>query len=1118
MDCPKCRHQNPEDAIFCNGCGHKLEIECPECGKANPPGSKFCNKCGNDISMHFAAKEKPIISQTSQHTPTGLETVSMREGERRQATIVFSDLSGYTSMNEKLDPEEVEAVMSRIKMEAAGIVERHEGIVNQFVGDEVLALFGIPAAHEDDPVRAIKAAFEIHELVRKISSEVEGRIGTRLRMHTGISTGLVVVQMRDIREGSYGITGDAVNIGARLASQAETDEILIGPDTRRLIAPYFETKRLAEVTVRGKAKPIIPYLVAGKLAVQTRFEAAEKMGFTAFTGREHELTVLHSCVTKMLSGKGQFVTVIGEAGLGKSRLVYEFRHNLNKSEITVLQGRCQAYGTSIPYFSFINALRRGLNLHDEDTPAELHEKAISNVLTIDPSLEQYLPLYLHLLSIPSETYPLPKHLHGQELTNAIQKALAAINILNSKRKPYVVILEDWHWADEASDLALKHIISVIASHPVMVLVIYRPEYAANWGHWSHHTPITLRALDTQDCNNIIHSVWGTQHLPQEISLLIYERTGGNPFFVEEISSALIEEGQVQITNQKAVLTQSIEYLSLPNTVQSVIRARLDRLDRFSRESLRLASVIGREFAHRILERISSSKDRLAKSLEELKILELIQQIRVMPEAEYMFKHVITQEVTYETLLLQKRRELHGLVGLAMEELYQDRIEEQVNLLYRHFSLAEDWQKAAEYGRKAADRAYRLGRFQEAVTIFENTYTSLSQLPESQKRQENMVDLQFEMVWPLHFLGQQDRALKVCKQAESIANALKDPVRLCKVDYQYAISYFFINQYNNSERYFLKSLQHSQKSEMDELIHTVKFSLAANYLSIGHWEAAADLYSEVISSLEASGIQSVYFEETPFHPYTHMCHHLGYIRALQGRIDEAKELIQKGHTPALNEISNLQTRAYCSLWHSTVSALIGEDYGALDRVNEVIKIAEETDSPILCYLCYAAKGNALIAANQFEAAKEISQKSLLCIENTTHRRYLEAVYYNLVRASLELGHWDDANHYHQEALPLVESNPDREAARFDFLKGRLLASGNPPEFGNALLLFEKSIQADQASGAVVLVAQTKYYLAQILVQKSEIERSRYILNEIKGMFENWGIPFWQKKCEQALDTI
>jgi|GEM_PF-2567315 len=306
--------------------------------------------------------------------------------------------------------------------------------------------------------------------------------------------------------------------------------------------------------------------------------------------------------------------------------------------------------------------------------------------------------------------------------------------------------------------------------------------------------------------------------------------------------------------------------------------------------------------------------------------------------------------------------------------------------------------------------------------------------------------------------------------------------------------------------------------MDELIQAVKFSLAANFLSLGHWKESADLYSEIILTWEANGTQSEYLEESPFLLYTYMCHHLGYIRALQGRTNEAKELIQKGHTPALKQISNLQSRAYCSLWHSSISALIGEDYGALDRVNEVLEIAEKTDSPILCYLCYAAKGNALIATEQFEMAGEIIKKALNSIEGTQHRRFLEAVYYNLVRVSLELGDWDEADRYYQEGLPLVELNPDREASRFNFLNGRLLASGDPPDFEKALVFFEKSILADEASGAMVLAAQTKYYLVQMLAQKGEIERSRSLLAEIHKQFQDWNIPTWQQKCGQALENI
>ncbi|MDJ0818899.1 MAG: AAA family ATPase [Desulfobacterales bacterium] len=1046
------------------------------------------------------------------------ESPSLPEGERRQATIVFSDLSGYTSMNERLDPEEVEAIMSRIKKEALRIVERHEGIVNQFVGDEVLALFGIPTAHEDDPVRAVKAAMEIHELVRQISPEVEERIGTKLRMHTGISTGLVVTHIRDIREGSYGITGDTVNIGARLAARAEADEIIVDPETFSFVSPFFETDPLEAVTVRGRSHPLALYRIQGESKVRTRFEAAEKIGFTEFTGRKQELIALYSGLEKALAGAGQFVTLAGDAGVGKSRLIYEFRHSLNQNEITILQGRCHSYGASIPYFPHLNALKRGLNLHDEDTAAELLEKAVSNVLAIDRKLEQYLPLYLHLLSIQSEDYKLSGHLQGQELKLAIQEALAAIFILNSKKRPMVLILEDWHWTDEASDSALKHIVSLISSHPVMILVIYRSDYSVNWGNWSHHTPIILKAFDKPGCEDFIKSAWQSNHLPAGIASLIHERTGGNPFFIEEICGSFTDDGTVQLKDRSVILTRSLENIKLPKTVQAVIRARLDRLDRHSRESLRLASVIGREFTRRILEQISSSKERLSQSLEELKLLELIQQIRVLPEAEYMFKHIITQEVTYETLLHKKRKELHSLVGQAIEELYQDRVEDQVNLLYRHFSQAEKWQKAINYGWRAANRAYRLGQFQEAVTMYDGAKSCLLKLPENRKQQENRVDLILDMVWPLLFLGQLDRALNICKEAESVANFIDDPVRLGKIEFSAGTCYFFKNQYDLAEQSDLKILHQPYKSEMEEIIATSKFTLAVTYFSTGYWEKAADLYQEIIITREQLGTEYEYSEIFPFHPYTHSCHHLGYIRAIQGRIGEAKELIHKGHTPAFKKISNLQSRAYCSLWHSAFSALIGEDFDVYERVNEVLEIAQKTDSPILLFLLYAAQGNAFMAVNNLKSASIAYKRSLQAIRGTAHRRYLEEVYHNLIEALLALNDFSSAQQYYQEALPLIPLNPNRNTARFDYLNGRMLSSGDSPEFKQAEESFRNSIKAYEASGAVVLASQTKYYLAQMLVQKSEIEQSRYIFLEIRDLFKNWGIQFWQQKCKQAIETI
>ena len=1118
MRCLKCQFDNPPDAKFCNECGNKLELACPQCTKVNPAGSKFCNECGQSLAQLVSSNGFQGSLESSQPLSTMPEPSSLSEGERRQATVVFSDLSGYTSMNEKLDPEEVEEIMSRIKKEAVHIFERHEGIVNQFAGDEVLALFGIPTANEDDPVRAVRAAKELHGVVRQISLEVEDPIGTQLRMHSGISSGLVVTHLRDVRDGSYGITGDTVNIGARLATRAEADEILVSPETFKLIVPYFETEALEEIIVKGKTRPLIPYRVIKESTVQTRFEAAEQRGFTSFTGREQELTALYSCLDKAMSGNGQFVTVVGEAGMGKSRLVYEFRHSLNRNTITVLQGRCQSYGTRIPYFPFINALRRGLNLSNEDTPIELHEKVVSNALAIDQTLEQYLPIYLYLLSISSEEYPLPTHLKGQELINEIQKALTVIITLNTKRQPMVLLLEDWHWADEASDSTLKHLVSVITPYPLMLLVIYRPEYSSYWANWSHHTPVILKALDGQTCEDFIKSVWSADRLPDGIAPLIHERTGGNPFFIEEISSALIEEGTIQIKDRQAMLTRPLHKLALPDTVQAVIRSRLDRLDQYSRESMRRASVIGREFTRRILEQISTFKEQLSQSLENLKVLELIQQIRVVPEMEYMFKHVITQEVTYETLLHQQRKELHGLVGQAIEELHQDRIEEQVNILHHHFRQAENWAKAVKYGRLAANRAYRLSQFQEAVAVFEQTKSCLLHLPDDRSRQETLLDILLEMIWPLHFTGDQDKAIEICKEAEPIAQSLKDRVRLGKVYYEFGLSHFMKNQYRLAETYLLKILELPKDKETNTLINSVKFSLAATYFSLAQWQKAAALYTEVISSHETSSTQSEYLEEVPFMPYTHSCHHLGYIRALQGRIQETKKLLEKGYTPTLEQVSNLQTRAWCALWHSAFEALIGKEYGSLARVEKVLKIVEGSDSPILHFLCYAAKGNALAADIQLDDARLFYKKALSAIKDTPHRRYLEAAYCNLVQIALELNDRSAAERYYKEGLPLVELNPERDVPRFDFLKARLLTGGNSPDFEQAEALFRKSIEADQKSGAVLLAAQTRFYLAQLLAQKEETEHSVSLLNEARDQFKKWGVPIWQQKCVQAIKTL
>lgn len=799
MKCLKCQLENPDGAKFCNACGHKFALVCSKCNQKNPPGSKFCNECGCDLSQPLTPQQPPETTDTAQQSLTRPESPPLSEGERRQATVVFSDLAGYTSMNERLDPEEVETIMSQIKKEAVDIVERHEGIVNQFVGDEVLALFGIPAAHEDDPVRAVRAAMELHELVRQISPEVEERIGIKLRMHTGISTGLVVTHLRDIRNGSYGITGDTVNRGARLAGRAKADEILVGPQSYSLIAPYFETEALKPVTVKGKSEPLIPYRVKGKSVVKTRFEASEKRGLTAFTGRDEELAILDDCLGKTMKGHGQFVTIIGEAGVGKSRLLYEFRHSLDRDKITVLQGICQSYGSNIPYFSFLDALKRGLQLREESTPAELHKKAISNILAIDPSLKPYIPLFLHLLSIPRKEFPLPEHLQGQELKHAIQDAFAAINTLSAKSRPLVLILEDWHWSDEASESTLNHLINVLAPYHLMVVVVYRPEYDASWQNRSYHSTIVLKALDSPQIENIIKAVWRVDRLPDGIVPVLQERTGGNPFFIEEVCRSLKEEDAVKIENEQAILTQKIDALEIPDSIQAIISSRLDRLDKATKEVLRLASVIGRDFNLRILVQLLSAKSSTIKALEKLLALEMIQQSRIVPEAEYRFKHVMIQEVVYETMLFRRRKDLHGRVGNIIEEVFSNRLEEHIDLLTHHFSLSENWQKAVHYGRQAAEKNRRLSQFQEAVVIYEKVHKWLERLPESLFKQESRIDILLQQERLYEVLGQREHQQKIIDQLLSLLKPLDAPTLLAEVKIRQGDLFTQLGYFNEAEQ-------------------------------------------------------------------------------------------------------------------------------------------------------------------------------------------------------------------------------------------------------------------------------------------------------------------------------
>ncbi|MCH8884163.1 MAG: AAA family ATPase, partial [SAR324 cluster bacterium] len=531
MQCPNCGRANPEGQKFCGECGNSLATLCPQCNSSNPPGQKFCGQCGHTLSPPASAGTQPAAAPPA----------APPEGERRQATIVFSDLSGYTAMNQRLDPEEVEGIMSRIKAEAVNIVEGHGGIVNQFVGDEVLALFGIPTAHEDDPRRAVQAALDLHALARSVSPEVEEKIGRPLRMHTGVHTGLIVTNLRDARDGTYGITGDTVNTGARLKAQAAEDEIRISPETQRLIAPYFQTEALTAVELKGRSEVVTPYRVVGETTVETRFEASERRGLSRYVGRERELEMLRECFQQAQQGRGQVVTVVGEAGLGKTRLIYEFRTALDLSRVNQVRGRCAATGENLSYLPFVDLFKRWFRIRDSDSPAQMLEKTEGSALALDPALEEHLPALLHLLSIPSE-HSFPPAMPGEAIQRKLQAALKACLLAGCKDRPLVMVFEDLHWVDGNSEAMLQQYIEALPAQPALLVLSYRPEYRPRWGHYSHLTPLVLKPLAEGATAAIVASALKVESLPEGLAAVVHARTEGNPFFSEEVTLSLEEEG------------------------------------------------------------------------------------------------------------------------------------------------------------------------------------------------------------------------------------------------------------------------------------------------------------------------------------------------------------------------------------------------------------------------------------------------------------------------------------------------------------------------------------------------------------------------------------------------
>lgn len=670
-----------------------LELVCGNCGRESAPDAAFCAGCGNRLAS-------PIGDANGAAGPP-----SRFAGQRRVVTIVMSDLSGYTAMCEQCDPETVSEIMGTIKRDGTAIIESFGGMVNQFKGDEIIALFGLPTARGNDPQRAVAAALAIHQRVAELNSVLTPPPPVPLEMHSGVHTGLLIVETNDARDGVYGLTGDAINTASRLLGVAGRGELVIGRPTRDAVEAYFEIEDAGLHAVRNKAEPLAAFRVVGEHANVTRFDAARERGLTRFVGRDAEVQQLLDALASATSGDGRITVIEAEAGLGKSRVCFEFSDRARSldADLSIVKGRCQTFGSTSSYLPFVQVIREILQVAPDSTLANAAAQVGATTAAIDPDLVRFVPAYLHLLSM-IDVKDLPPEFRGVDLPDLLQQAIVELVVATARDRKITIQLDDWHWADEASHATLTRLAQVVGGAPLLVVVTQRP---------GAPTPevadrIMLEALPISITSAMIAGYFDASSIPTDLEAAVYERTNGNPLFVEEICASLRNGGHVDVVDRRLVV-DNLDDVAIPDTVQAVVLSRIDVLEPGPRDVLRMASVIGREFSTDVLAAAvdDTTVDAHVEMLRESGFIEPVPNFAHTSDDRLRFRHVITREVTYDTLLVRERKQAHARVAEIIEagqtptEIAQRGL---VDVLARHHQLGGNSRAAIEYYEMAGSLA------------------------------------------------------------------------------------------------------------------------------------------------------------------------------------------------------------------------------------------------------------------------------------------------------------------------------------------------------------------------------------------------------------------------------
>jgi len=987
-------------------------------------------------------------------------------------------------------------------------VHRYEGTVNQVMGDGIMALFGAPLAHEDHAVRACYAALRMQETVAQYAESLFRAHGLPVQIRVGLNSGEVVVRAigSDLHM-DYTAVGHTTHLAARMEQMAAPGTILLAPATLKLAEGYVQVEARGPVAVKGLAEPLAIYALTGESAQRTRLHATAARGFTQFVGREGELGQLRQALGRAHDGRGQLVAVVGEPGVGKSRLVYEFTHFPGSEAWLVLEAGAMSYGTGASYLPVIELLKAYFTVHDRETQSEIREKVTGQVLALDRALEPLLPALLALLDVPVED----ARWRALEPPQRRQRTLDAVKHLllrESQARPVLVVVEDLHWIDSETQALLDSLVKSLPTARLLLLVSYRPEYQHGWMGKTFYSQLRLNALPPESAGALLTALLGDDPGLDALKRLLVRR--GNPFFIEESIRTLVETQALTREGGAYRVTRPIQAIEVPATVQVILAARIDRLPPADKQLLQTASVIGKDVPFVLLQAVAeAAAEEVQQGLTHLQAAEFVYETRLFPDPEYTFKHALTHEVTYGTLLQERRKTLHARIVGAIERCYPDRLTEHVERLAHHAVRGELWEKAVLYLRQAGAKAVGRSANREAVTCFEQALTALGHLPDTRERVEQAIDLRFDIRTALYAIGETERILVYLREAESLAKTLDDPRRLGRMSVYLCHSLCMAGDPREARGFGERARDIGESLADIPLQVTGNLYLGAACICTGDYREAEVSLRNVLPLLEGD-LSRERFGQTGF-PAVSVRYYLVWLLASLGRFEEGIAHGQEGIR--LAEALDVPYSLANVCW---MLAYLHIDRGELDEavalLDRVAPLSRAWNLDFLSVFTTGALGYVHVLAGRvaegiplLEQALSGSEARGLVAAEPIFELYLGEAY-------LIAGQLDDAL---KLATRTLASARERGLRGFEAsalrLSGEILALRDPPAGADGY--YREALALAEELGMRPLVAHCHFGLGRLHRHAARGPHALEHLATATTMYREMGMAYWLKRAEE-----